>query len=557
MIEDARSIPKNTLLEADLCILGGGAAGIAVALEYLESGRSVILVPGGGPGQTADGIDLYRGKVSPKGSHEPLEENRIRMWGGTTTVWGGRCVPFDPIDFEERSWIPNSGWPIKHDDLKGYIAKANQLSEAGVADFDARSVFPSTQTEIINGFDDDQIVSWPLERWSTPTDYSKRYRQKIQSAPNVRVLLYAHGIHLQMDDAGKSVAHVTAACSPNCHFQIRAKNVVLACGALENARLLLASNNILSKGIGNQHDLVGRYYQSHRFGVCGYAVLNDPDKDFIYEFEKDDADVYCRRRFWLTPKAQQEREVNNVVGFFFRNVSGSSEHRNAMVSVIMLVKTVLGGAKKGPKRLFGILKAQRNELISHVWIILKDGPSIFVQLGAVAYTRFFQKRRLPMILPPKKSNRFPLFYQTEHAPLYESRVTLDESSKDDFGMPRLDVQICFSEIDFRTIRTFISIFKERLESSGLGYFQMSKDEEDALKHAESQSFNSNSHNIGTTRMSHDPIHGVVDSNCKVFDVDNLYLAGSSVFPTSSHANPTLMIIALALRLADNLKAKSP
>ena len=557
MIEDARILEPGTRLEADLCILGGGAAAISLCLEYMKSGRSVILIPGGGPSQTASCIDLYRGKVSPGASHEPLEENRIRMWGGTTTVWGGRCVPFDPIDFQKREWMPGSGWPIGLQELEAHIAKANELSEAGAADFDARSVFPKTQNEILRGFDSDEIATWKLERWSIPTDYSRRYRAEIENAPNVRVLLHSHGIHLQLKADGRSVEHVDAACTPGRVFQVHGRNTVIACGALENARLLLAARDVLPAGIGNQHDLVGRYYQSHRFGVCGHAVLNDASRDFIYDFEKDAEGVYCRRRFWLTEEAQAQHRTGNVVGFFFRNVSGSSEHRNAMVSMIMLIKTLLGGAKKGPRRLFHIIKDQRRELTSHVWILIKDGPSIFGQLAAVAYTRFFQKRRLPMILPPKKANRFPLFYQTEHAPLYDSRVMLDEDSKDDFGMPRLDVQIRFSEIDHRTVKTFVELFQKRIEQSGSGTFHLSDGEKDLLENPEKHAFNSNSHNIGTTRMAHDEEHGVVDTDCRVFGVDNLYVAGSSVFPTSSHANPTLMIIALALRLADHLKAKQP
>lgn len=555
MIEDAHHITAGNRLEADLCIVGGGAAAISLALAYMNSGKSVVIIPGGGMNQTADGIDLYRGKVNPKGSHEPLEENRIRMWGGTTTVWGGRCVPFDPIDFEERSWVPESGWPVDIKDLDNYIERANQLSEAGQSDFDARSTFPDKQEEILKGFDDDQMVSWPMERWSIPTDYSKRYRAELESAPNIRVLLHAHAVHLQLINDGKRLDFVKAACRPGCDFTVHADKTVLACGALENARILLASRDIAPNGIGNSRDLVGRYYQSHRFGVCGYAQLKNPNKDFVYEFEKDTEGVYCRRRFWLTPAAQEIHQVGNAVGFFFRNVSGASEHRNAMVSMIMLVKTVLGGAKKGPKRLFEVLRGQRSELASHLWIVIKDGPSIFTQLGAVAYTRFFQKRRLPMILTPKKSNRFPLFFQTEHVPLHESRVLLDESSKDDFGMPRLEVRIKFSEIDYRTVRTFVYAFKERLEKSGLGSFHLTEDEKDFLEHPERQHFNSNSHNIGTTRMSLDPENGVVDVNCKIHGVENLYAAGSSVFPTSSHANPTLMIITLALRLADHLKSK--
>ncbi|MDQ8195931.1 GMC oxidoreductase [Coraliomargarita sp. SDUM461004] len=556
MIEDARKINPGTILEADLCIVGGGAAAITLALQYMKSGHTAIIIPGGGPNQSSACIDLYRGKVSPASSHEPLEENRLRMWGGTTTVWGGRCVPFDPIDFKERSWIPGSGWPIELAGLKDYIEQANQLSEAGKADFDARSAFPETQTELLKGFDDDELVTWPLERWSIPTDYSKRYRDDFESAHNVRVLLYAHAIHLQMNTEGTVLEHVRAACSPGKDFQVHAKNTVIACGALENTRLLLASKDILPAGIGNQNDLVGRFYQSHRFGVCGYAELKDPNKDFIYDFEKDAEGVYCRRRFWLTAETQEKYQINNVVGFFSRGAADASEHRNAMVSLVMLIKTVLGGARMGPKRLFQILKDQRSELAAHAWIVLKDGPSIFGQLASVAYLRFFQKRRLPMILPPKKSNHFPLFFQTEHAPQRESRVLLDESSVDNFGMPRLETKIQFSEVDYKTIRIFVTLFKKRLEESGLGTFHLSKADQALLKEPGRKAFNSNAHNIGTTRMAASADNGVVDTDCKVYGVSNLYVAGSSIFPTSSHANPTLMIIALSLRLADHLKDKS-
>jgi len=555
MIEDARGFPNNTSIGADLCIVGGGAAAISLAMGYIKSGKSIVILPGGGPKQTPQCIDLYRGKVSPEQSHEPLEENRLRMWGGSTTVWGGRCVPFDPIDFESRSWIPGSGWPIGFSELKDYVAQANQLSEAGKADFDARSVFPEKQAELVRGFDDEDFATWPLERWSIPTDYSKRYKTDLEMASNVRVLLHAHAIHLQMNSNGVTLDHVKAACVPGRVFQVNAKKTAIACGALENARLLLAARDVLPEGIGNKLDLVGRYYQSHRFGVCGYAELKEPNKDFMYDFEKDAEGVYCRRRFWLTPEAQKTHKVGNVVGFFFRSVSGESEHRNAMVSTVMLVKTLLGGAQRGPKRLYQIVRDQRRELLTHLGIVLKDGPGIFGQLATVAYSRCFQKRRLPMVLPPKKANRYPLFFQTEHAPLKESRVVIDESSLDDFGMPRLVAQIQFSEVDYRTIKTFVSLFKRRIEETGIGTFHLTKRDKEFLANPERSPFNSNSHNIGTTRMANTAEEGVVDVDCKVYGVDNLYVAGASVFPTSSHANPTLMLIALALRLADHL-AKS-
>ncbi len=553
MIEDARKIDPGTRIETDLCVVGGGAAGICLALEYIKSGKDVILIPGGGPNQTADGIDLYRGGVSPPRSHEPLEENRLRMWGGTTTVWGGRCIPFDPVDFEDRSWIPHSGWPITQEELNPYIARACALCEAGEADFDARSVFPDRQGEILGGFDNEDFASWPLERWSIPTDFSRRYAKELEAAPNLRVLLHANAVHLQMDVGGCTLSHVMAACTPGRNFIVEAKKTVLACGALENARLLLAARDILPAGIGNECDLVGRFYQSHLFGVCGHVTLNNPKKDFNYDFEKDHEGIYCRRRFWLTPGAQRKHGVGNAVGFFFRPVSGASEHRNAMVSSIMLAKTLLGGARKGPRRLIQIVMEQKKDLLTHLGIVLKDGPAVFGQLAAVAYTRFFQKRRLPMILSPKSTNRFHLFFQTEHIPDAESRVILNPSSSDEYGMPRLEAQIRFSETDQRTVRTLITLFGERMEKAGLGSFVLSQEDQDRLKGGNLQGFNSNAHNIGTTRMSKDPSQGVVNPDSHIHRVDNLYVAGSSVFPTSSHANPTLMIVAMSLRLADHLK----
>jgi choline dehydrogenase-like flavoprotein len=289
--------------------------------------------------------------------------------------------------------------------------------------------------------------------------------------------------------------------------------------------------------------------------VCGSLQLNDVQQNFIYDFEKDEDGVYCRRRFWLSPEFQEKLRTNNIVGFFFRNVAAGSEHRNGMVSLVMLVKTLLGGARKGPHRLLRILQDQRKDLLNHAKIVFQDGFSIAPQLAAVIYTRFFQKRRLPMILPPKRNNHFPLFFQAEHAPNYHSRVLLDPTQQDEFGLPRLKAQIRFSPVDYHTVRTFIKTFADRVREVGLGTFTLSKEDLAFLANPSSRPFNSNSHNIGTTRMSDVPAKGVVDPHCRVHSVKNLYIASSSVFPTSSHANPTLMIIALAIRLADHLKRK--
>ena len=199
MLEDAKFIPPNIILECDVCVLGAGPAGITIGHELVGTSRSVILLAGGGTRETEEWRALNRGFSWPPGSHEPLERNRRRQFGGASAVWGGRCVPLDPIDFEERSWVPFSGWPLTSADLASYIIRATKLCEAGEAIYNASSLFLDRQSEIIAGFDGPDVFSWPLERWGPPTHFAKRYGPALRKALNVRVLLNASGVHLQLE----------------------------------------------------------------------------------------------------------------------------------------------------------------------------------------------------------------------------------------------------------------------------------------------------------------------------------------------------------------------
>lgn len=555
MIEDARQIPPGTVLEADLCIIGGGPAGLSIALELANTGRKVIVLVGGGRREQEDYRDLYRGHASPPGSHEPLEENRPRVLGGGTTVWGSRCVPYDPVDFERRDWIPHSGWPITYESLRGHFDRASILCETGHFDFDARSTFPGKQPEMIAGFDSAELATWPLERWGPPTDFGRRYARDLSRASNLSVLLHAHATHLQLEAHGGALRQVDAASAPGRAFVVRAKRYVLACGGLENARLLLAADDVAKAGIGNHSDCVGRFYQAHLFGVIGHARLRDPNKDFIYEFERDREGVYCRRRFWVTPEAQQRLRIGNGIGFFFRPPIAHAVHRNALSSALFLGKFTVSSLKRLGLR--GAVARARNErrvLGEHLEVVLRNAPGLAPQVVRLIQQRFFARRRLPIVLAPRSTNQFHLFYQTEHAPNPESRVVLHQD-RDAFGMRRLEARIRFEQVDFQSVLQLHRLMRERFAASGVGEFIYEEAELRAKLEDEARKFNSNAHHIGTTRMSEDPARGVVDPQCRVHGVENFYLAGSSVFPTSSHANPTLTLVAVALRLADHLKAE--
>lgn len=553
MFDDARKIPAGQVLQCDVCIVGGGPAGITIARELAGGAAKVILLESGGRKETAQARDLYRGFAEPKGSHEPLEENRRRVWGGATTAWGGRCIPFDSIDFEKRSWVPHSGWPITKAQLDPFYARAVKLCEAGEYRYTTEQAFPEKQREMIAGFDGPNVTSDRMERWGPPTHFGKRYARELESAQNITVLFHANCLHIQLQSDGQKVEQIRAASFERNEFFIRARVFVLACGGLENTRLLLASNDVMKAGIGNHSDKVGRFYMSHLFGSLAVARLRDNTSGFIFDLERDKEQVYCRRRFWITPEAQKKNRMLNAIAFFFRPPLGRAVHRNALFSSAYLAKFFMTTFRRNsPGKAAAIIRENRAALLGHMKIVASDAPGLVPQIALIVKNRWFAKRRLPFILPPKDHNYYYLYYQSEHAPNPESRVMLHEE-KDFFGMPRLVAKVRFTEMDVETVLRTHQLLREQFSATQTG--ELTYDESELRQDIQHEigDFNSSAHQIGTTRMSISPVEGVVDADCRVHGIQNLFVAGSSVFPTSGHANPTLTIVALAARLADLLK----
>ena len=551
-------VTKNTFLsgetlKADICIIGSGPAAISMALSFDGSPLSVIMLTGGGWSETIANQDLYRGNVFPAGSHEPLEENRRRQFGGTSSAWGGRCIPFEPIDFKTRSWVPDSGWPISYDDLLPHYHKAAELCQIGRFEFDAQKAFPGSKREILDGLDSEELISYPLERWSPPVHFGKAYRAILERSTNIRVLMDAHVLSIETEDDNHTVSHVAVSMGGDW-LMVAARDFVLAAGGIENARLLLTStNDHFSNGLGNQHDNVGRYYMVHFSGVYAELKLYDKQK-LMADFERDSGGVYCRRRWWFPEPVQEAHKLLNSV-FFLYHPNPTNGHRDVLFSSRFVAKSVLSilrqksvnGAISKAKQLMPSLK-------EHAATIAKNGLSEVPDLIKLSLKRM-GKRRLPFLMPSKRNDYWGLYFQTEQAPNRESRVHLSRSQTDAFGIPRAEVKLAFLEADIQSIVDIHTLFVRNFKDKKLG--DIHYDEADLRQYLRSRltSFNSSSHHIGTTRMSDDPQTGVVDRRSKVYGLANLYVAGSSVFPTGGHANPTFTIVAHALFLADQLKSR--
>jgi len=550
IIDAHKGLPAGQLEGHDVCIVGGGPAGITIALGLARRGRSVLLLESGGDRESESARDLNRGAAAPPGSHEPLEENRRRQWGGSSSVWGGRCIPFDDIDFERRAWIELSGWPFSRADLEPHYAEAVELCRAGPMEFDARRALRHCP-ELLDGLDGDGVVTHMLERWSPPINFGSSYGPELRSAPRVLVVLNATCTHIQLSADGHGVESIAITTPSGDTHRCTAARYVLAAGGLENARLLLHSDDIAPTGIGNHSDCLGRFYQTHVSGCLARMELSSSAPPAHVGFDRDRAGVYCRRRIWINGDRQRDEELLNTVFFPVRPPTGASGHRSAFFSAIFLAKAGRRLVRR-PRKAWAELRADRSAIASHAGTLVRHFPSAIPELYRALSGRFLSTRRLPELLPPDGQRSYYLQFQAEQVPHPEARVTLGEEV-DELGMRRLVVAPRMTGQDVESVVRAHRILDERLRAANLGRLDYDEESLRAYLADISERVNSAAHFIGTTRMAVDAGDGVVDQDCKVHGVANLYIAGSSVFPTSGHANPTLTLVALAVRLRDHLE----
>lgn len=545
MLLDARSIPDGQTITSDVCIVGAGAAGITLAMELLATGMSIVMLEAGGKTGAGRSQSLYQGRLNDPVRHLPLDQARYRQLGGTTSLWGGRCLPYDPIDFELRDWVPHSGWCLSHKDLEDYYRRAHAYCECGEYNYEVASALPGASLHMLPGFADGIVKTSTIERWSPPTHFGKTYRSILDQAGNLRVLLHAIAVELRCAPQGNKIEIVEAATFNNRRFSVRAGMTVLAGGGLETTRLLLASRQAHPRGIGNHSDWLGRGYMSHIHGVIASVNLT-ADREIIFGYETDPAGVFCRRRIMLSEEAQRRHGLLNLSLLLDRPLLGNPEHANALLSAAFLFKRLFGGRQQER-----IGKGKYALYWRHIKNVLAGSPQALSVLPKFGRKRFLQRRRIPSLLLRSRSNVYYLYFQSEQVPDRENRVTLDDS-RDDFGMPRLRLDFHVTDQDVESVRRAHELLDRELQRQRCGFLTyLSEDVPALIREAKAVL----GHHIGTTRMAQDPAQGVVDANCRVHGMANLFVASSSVFPTSSHANPTLTIVAMAIRLAEHIRLR--
>ncbi len=528
MFVDARTVAQGTSVDTGICIIGAGAAGITLARSLRSAQVPVVLLESGGLEFDAITQELDIGLMTGIPNY-PTDVSRLRYFGGTTNHWAGTSRPFEASDFQPQPSIPLSGWPISRDDLLPYYLKAQDICQLGPFDYSASYWFQKIG-QSPPAFDPARLQP-TIFQISPPTRFGQVYRSDLENEKNVTVYLNANAIDLQANADASVVEQVQVATVDGPSFYIRPKYTVLAAGGLENARLLLLSKGSQPAGLGNTHDVVGRYFMDHPYfpgaGLVAFSTPDPPLPLMILGVKASPVAAFAT----LTDTAMPD----GTSGFQVL-VQGITRIINGVDSL----KTVASS--------FRHLTAP-DHLWEHIQNIIRDRDAIADDV----YRTVMRSRRSPFLasganLPVQAATLDVLL---EQVPNPASRVTLSDE-KDALGKRRLALDWQFTDVERRTYQRAIEMAALECGRLGLGRVKIkplpNNGWPDDLLGA--------NHHIGTTRMSDDPRTGVVDRNCRVHGINNLYIAGSSVFPTSAFANPTLTITAISLRLADELRQQT-
>ncbi len=519
MILDFEDSNLPDQFDCDICVIGSGAAALSFLTRFYNTQTKIIVLEAGGEHITERNQELFKINTIDHPFPGSLE-GRFRVFGGATMRWGGQALPMDSIDFEKRDWIAHSGWPIAKKELDPYYDKADHFLNLDViGEYDENIFDLIKEKELPESAD----LNLRFSKWSPTPNVRELYRQKIQSSKNISLLQNANLTNLHLNENKKTLAQAEFRTYDGRQGKVKARKFVLACGGLENPRLLLTSNNQLEKGLGNHKDMVGRFLQDHpNARVATFQPLKRNTQAYFNYFLIAKT-RYLPRLICSNEFQKQEQTVN--VGASLLHFT-KPEHPFEKIKELYR-KKVRGELKlKDASVLFSVMK--------HLPALTKTAKQYFID---------------KKIYTPDPDVKLNIMMECNPEP--HNRIQLSDE-KDIFGMPKIQLHWTISDQVIHTFEKSLDLFKSYIDQSGLGILE----KEDFAKNKDWKGrINDATHHIGTTRMGVNDSEAVVDQNCKVFELDNLYIAGSSVFPTGSHSNPTLTIIALAMRLADHLSEK--
>lgn len=521
MILDLDHIKNSDYLDTDVLIIGAGAVGITMASTLAKKGINVTLLESGGTKFEQKAQNFNLNTVTGR-SHLGIDEGRARILGGTTTLWGGQLATFSEIDFMERSWVQNSGWPLTLNDLKPFYQSTAELLSLDPMFKEDKSVwdFLKVKQQKLNGKFD--IF---LTRWLKETNLFKMFSKQITAQPNLNVIYHAVTTKLSSSEHNHNIDRVHAVNSTGERYIFNAKKVIVACGTIEATRLMLYSGEVEPTLPWSKNENVGRRFQDHLdIQIAKVHIRNKKTFSKLFENIAIKGRKY-QPKIKLNSQLQSElKTVNMSASFIFD--SSLSEHID---NVKLFLRSVSRGGmpenwKSIPKHILAML--------SIFWPLIK---------------RYFKDRRILSL----SDKGIYLNLHCEQIPLHDSRITLDWNKLDSNGTPATNLHWVVDGSEVDSMLTFCNLLNEQFIEHDIGEIKL-KDEFTSDKNSILNNCRDTNHQCGGLCMAQTSDLGVVNHELKVFGSNNLYIASAAVYPTSSYANSTFTAIALGQRLAQKI-----
>src|SRR3954454_5125098 len=522
--------------------------GIVTAVEVAREGFDVLVVESGGTRFRQDAQSLGDPAELDRAHHSDLSVSTRRQLGGASVLWGGRCVPYDPADFDQREFADNLRWPVSYDEVARWFPPACDWLRCGPPLFVAGEVPELRGRTLVPGLPDGDVTTSALERWSLPVNFGRHHAAALRDSTRLRVVTGLTCVEISCDD-GERVASLETRTLDGRAVRVRARKYVVACGGLETTRLLMASDRQHPGGIGNHSGHLGRWYMAHVDGRIARARFTTPPQETIYGYEQDAEGVFLRRRFAFSREHLREHDLPNFAAWLVNPELADPSHASPVLSLAYLTLVSPLGSMVASEQFRNnlTLRVRPGSRRAHVRNVARaPGTAARFAVDRLG-ERVRRRRRPPGYFVYSPANTYPLHYHAEQAPSADSRVTLAEET-DPLGMRRLSVDLRFTQRDVDGVIRAHRHIDEYLRAHDVGRLEYLTDDLEASVRVQA---NGGRHQLGTTRMSERSEDGVVDGNLAVHGFDDLFVASSSTFPTSGQAGPMLTGVAFALRPADH------
>ena len=533
----------SSVIETEVAIVGAGPAGISLALALGRAGVRTAVIESGEESRQTWTRELAAAERLEPPNHAALEAATHRRLGGASWIWGGRCVDFEPADFDEKPGSSPPGWPISYADAIAEAAPAAAFLGIGPPAFD----------EDFDWLPRDGALRARLERWCNDPRLVRRHMAEIRRSPLVRFYTGLTCTSVTLDSEGHSTVGLCVKSRSGAPREVTARHYVIAAGGIESARLLLASAG-QHRGLAGPESWLGRGYMGHLEGAVADVVLDGLEEAWV-DYRRGPG-CYTRPRLMLSESILKREGLLNI-GFVADN-SRLADWRHAsgpLSAAALALATPMLGETLQPGPIRQILLGRRlspADVAGHLRNIVREAPQTAAFLGQVLATRY-RRPTAPGLLARNRARRYRLSYVAEQSAVRESRIVLSQT-RDPLGVPRVRVEKRVRARDAESVLRAHQTLDRELRRSGLGRLEFLGDPstlQDRIMADAADGY----HQIGTARMSADPRDGVVDPNCRVHGTSNLHVVGSAVFPTSGQANPTYLTVCLSLRLARRLIAE--